>query len=273
MQAYNYKEKVNALVATHVQASKAAASNFDKPSGKGSSSSSSSSSTLAPPKAPTAPRLIVNLSHLRALDPGLVRAMMTNPMAYIVALEDAVNDLAEAENTKFSRTETPIKVGFEGSFGSFHVSPRGLLSSSLRSLVCVEGIVTKVSVVRPKVVKSVHYCQATGSREEKEYRDSTALTLGLRNLDENGNERGYKMPTTSNYPTKDKENNPMETEYGLCTYEDSQTVTIQEMPERAPMGQLPRSVDLIIDSDLVDKVKPGDRIQAMGVFRALPGEF
>jgi len=63
----------------------------------------------------------------------------------------------------------------------------------------------------------------------------------------------------------------METEFGLCTYQDSQTVTIQEMPERAPMGQLPRSVDLILDADLVDKVKPGDRIQAMGVFRALPG--
>ena len=35
------------------------------------------------------------------------------------------------------------------------------------------------------------------------------------------------------------------------------------------MGQLPRSVDVIVDNDLVDCVKPGDRIQTMGVFRAL----
>ena len=35
------------------------------------------------------------------------------------------------------------------------------------------------------------------------------------------------------------------------------------------MGQLPRSVDVIVDNDLVDTVKPGDRIQTMGVFRAL----
>src|SRR5690606_37134644 len=78
-----------------------------------------------------------------------------------------------------------------------------------------------------------------------------------------------QMPTPSMYPTKDTNGNLLETEFGLCTYKDYQTITIQEMPERARVGQLPRSVELILEHDLVDKVKPGDRVQCMGVYRAL----
>ena len=65
------------------------------------------------------------------------------------------------------------------------------------------------------------------------------------------------VPTVSVYPQTDELGNPLVTEFGLCEYKDSQTITVQEMPERAPPGQLPRSVDVILDNDLVDVCKVG----------------
>ena len=79
------------------------------------------------------------------------------------------------------------------------------------------------------------------------------------------------------FPTKDEKENPLTTEYGYCIYKDSQTINIQELPENAPAGQLPRSVTVVLENDLVDKCKPGDRVQISGVFRVihrgLTGDF
>ena len=113
--------------------------------------------------------------------------------------------------------------------------------------------------MQPKIVRSVHYCEAHDKWLSRVYRDNTAIDLGV---------VGHE--TSSAYPTRDPETDaPLDTEFGLCTYKDHQALVIQEIPERAPLGQLPRSVELVLDYDLVDKVKPGDRVQCMGVYRAM----
>ncbi|XP_027896920.1 DNA replication licensing factor MCM3 [Xiphophorus couchianus] len=202
-------------------------------------------------------RLIVNINDLRRRNETRAAKLMSNAFEELLAFQRALKDLVASVDGTYAKQHEEFFIGLQGSFGSKHVSPRTLTSRLLGSMVCVEGIITKCSLVRPKVVRSVHYCPATKKTMERKYTDMTSLDA---------------FPSSAIYPTKDEENNPLETEFGLSIYKDHQTITVQEMPEKAPAGQLPRSVDIILDNDLVDVVKPGDRVQVIGTYRCLPGK-
>uniref|UniRef100_A0A671PSV3 DNA replication licensing factor MCM3 n=1 Tax=Sinocyclocheilus anshuiensis TaxID=1608454 RepID=A0A671PSV3_9TELE len=202
-------------------------------------------------------RLTVNLNDLRRRNEKRAAKLLNNAFEELLAFQHALKDLVASIDATYAKQHEEFFIGLEGSFGSKHVSPRTLTSRLLGSMVCLDGIVTKCSLVRPKVVRSVHYCPATKKTMERKYTDMTSLDA---------------FPSSAIYPTMDEENNPLETEFGLSIYKDHQTITVQEMPEKAPAGQLPRSVDIILDNDLVDAVKPGDRTQVIGTYRCLPGK-
>jgi DNA replication licensing factor MCM3 len=73
----------------------------------------------------------------------------------------------------------------------------------------------------------------------------------------------------NSFPTTDMNGNPLQTEFGLCQYKSVQFITLQEIPERAPTGQLPRSIDVVLEGDLVDTIKPGDRVETVGIFKTI----
>ncbi|KAK1929617.1 DNA replication licensing factor MCM3 [Phytophthora citrophthora] len=218
-------------------------------------------------------RLVVDLNDLREYDSSftdmavggqdnIVNRLLRNPAEFVPPFEEAVKENVfnldsmygskEAESSK----DMQFHVGFEGDFGHYNVNPRGLLASYLTQMVCVHGIVTKCSAVRPKVVRSVHYCKETNAILSREYRDNTSIT---------------GAPTSSVYPTKDENGNLLETEFGLSQYKDYQMISMQETPETAPLGQLPRSCEVIVENDIVDKCKPGDRVRVVGIYRPLGG--
>ncbi|XXG77306.1 hypothetical protein AAC387_Pa08g1482 [Persea americana] len=202
-------------------------------------------------------RLIIDMSDLRNFSLDLARRLIKNPGEYIQPFSDALTEVTRNVDPKYLKEGEQVLIGFEGPFGFHRVTPRDLLSGFIGTMVCVDGIVTKCSLVRPKVVKSVHYCPTTNNFMSREYRDITS-NMGL--------------PTGSVYPTRDDNGNLLVTEYGLCKYKDHQTISMQEVPENSAPGQLPRTVDVIVEDDLVDSCKPGDRVAIVGTYKALPGK-
>eukprot|EP00808_Paulinella_micropora_P032203 g17396.t1 len=205
-------------------------------------------------------RLMVNLEDLRLYDAETTKKLMKTPMEYFApfcaALKDFIGSLPEEAGEVRKPSSEEYSIGFTGSFGASLLSPRGLEARHLGQLLAVEGIATRCSMVRPKVCRTVHYCETTNAWTENEYHDALSLT-------------GF--PTSSVYPTQDAEGNRLTTEFGLSVYTDTQTLAIQEMPERAPAGLLPRYISVVLQGDLVDSCKPGDRVQVTGIYRAVAG--
>lgn len=205
-------------------------------------------------------RLIVNLDDLRDFDRDSAIGLLKNPVDYLPAFDAALKTVIDHvyESDKQDLKSKTFHVGFSGSFGDHQVSPRSLNASYLGRMISLEGIITRCSLVRPKMLKSIHYCPETGNFHERVYRDATSSNSSA-------------PPTTALLPHTDDDGNALETEFGLSHFQDHQRINIQEMPERAPAGQLPRSTDVILDDDMVDKCKPGDRIQLVGMYRSVGG--
>lgn len=143
-------------------------------------------------------RLVVSVDDIRAHSRELADGILYRPFDYSPAFDQALkNIIATIPNrAPFEQDEDRLYyVAYSGSFGENTCNPRTLGSSLLNRMVCLEGIVTKCSLVRPKVVKSVHWNEKTQKFLYREYRDQTMSANAPASL--------------SVYPQEDGDGNPV----------------------------------------------------------------
>lgn len=56
--------------------------------------------------------------------------------------------------------------------------------------------------------------------------------------------------------------------HNASLFSDKQHVKVQETPESVPEGETPQTIHLCAYEDLVDYVKPGDRVEVIGIYKA-----
>ncbi|KAI4127289.1 MAG: hypothetical protein LQ347_004666 [Umbilicaria vellea] len=203
-------------------------------------------------------RLVVSLDEIRTHNRTLAEGLLQTPFDFSQAFDQALKNVVialpnrpakESSDDAVREILRAARLKFKLILDRCTIAP--ILAASANLLAILEPLARVILIV----VKSVHYNEKKNIFHFREYKDQTMTANGA--------------ASTSVYPQQDEDGNPLITEYGYCTYRDHQTISIQEMPERAPAGQLPRGVDVIMDDDLVDRVKPGDRIQLVGIYRSL----
>lgn len=141
----------------------------------------------------------VSLDEIRAHNRELADGLLNEPYNFVEAFDTALKNVVKTLDRPAHETsdDAVYYCAYIGSFGEFSCNPRSLSSTHLNHMVSLEGIVTKTSLVRPKVVKSVHYSEAADKFHFVQYFDQT-MTMGA--------------ASTSVYPTEDDDKNPVCTE-------------------------------------------------------------
>lgn len=204
-------------------------------------------------------RVPLDLKDLQSAEPGLERKVMQEPVKYLPAYEEGLlSFLSETAPKVVKSLKQTLRLDLQGAFGRNHVTPRGMTAESTGQLMCVEGLVTRCLVTEPKLLYSMHVRKDVDDNyvEQRDHRDTTSLVANVMN--------------SGGMPKQDAEGNDLKMDVAFSMYKDSQHFTIQETPDTAPPGQIPRSIRVICDGDLCDKAKPGDRVQVIGIYRSFP---
>ena len=96
-------------------------------------------------------RLVVSINDLRNQNRERAFALLDKSFEEVSAFQRALKEFVGSIDATYAKETEDFFIGFEGSFGAKHVTPRSLNASNLGNLVCLEGIITKCSLVRPKV--------------------------------------------------------------------------------------------------------------------------
>jgi DNA replication licensing factor MCM5 len=132
---------------------------------------------------------------------------------------------------------------------------RRIESDLVGQMIVVPGIITSASKSQIKASKLSIRCRNCGDTKQIVVKSGLAGAFTPRTCDRAQQE---KCPMDPYFIVPEE-----------CEYKDYQTIKIQEAPELVPTGEMPRSMVVSCERNLVDKVTPGMRVVIVGIFSIL----
>ena len=157
-----------------------------------------------------------DLDAFRNQHPTVTQDIIQNPTKYYRMVRQFLEKtLYNDQRKQYISKIDHFSIHFEGNLGSNFITPRGLSSRMANQLVGIQGIITRMDIVRSQLQKSIHWCEKTKKHEVKEYPDSFAP------------EKEFDADKTRFIKRYDEHNNPLEFEYGLSSFRDVQQAVVQ----------------------------------------------
>jgi len=195
--------------------------------------------------------LTVDFQDLTSFDNVFMAIAAEDPKRFLDMVNSALISVLRIEDPDYvnSLIDTSIiKTRFIGY--PEHVPLRTIRSRHIGKLIHISGIMMRASEVKPLLVKAVFLCRICQAE-----------------IPQDQDEGKYTEPALCPVCTK---KTPMRLVPQKSQFKDWQKVRIQESPEELPPGQMPRSVDVILEGDIVDISRPGDLVKVTGILQTTP---
>ncbi|MHC1635389.1 MAG: minichromosome maintenance protein MCM [Candidatus Methanospirareceae archaeon] len=190
--------------------------------------------------------LFVKFSDIDKFDPNIADMLLENPR---VMIEEATRALRSID--------LPTGVTLDEAHLRIIKLPRKIKIREIRSedigkLVSIEGLVSKATEVRPRIVRAKFECPFCHHTFDVEQDD-----------------RKFKEPVEC-----DRESGGCgrRAQFRLIVeqskFVDAQKIRLQESPEELRGGELPEAIDVNLEDDLSGLVAPGDRVVVTGILRS-----
>ncbi|KAE8259426.1 hypothetical protein A4X13_0g1021 [Tilletia indica] len=206
--------------------------------------------------------LFVDFSHILRYEEILARAISEQYYRFLPYLRRALLDLVATYTQSYlyinanaaSSTSGLVPRDFNVSFYNLGLVQgiRSLRTDRIRRLSCISGTVTRTSEVRPELLYGTFECQEckTVVRDvEQQFKYTEPIMC-----------RGIGCQSRNMWKL-------MVEQSRFC---DWQKVRIQENANEIPTGSMPRSLDVVLRGDIVERAKAGDKCVFTGTFIVVP---
>ena len=182
---------------------------------------------------------------------NLVILIITQFFRFLPYLEKAVKMLFEQLNSTYVK-EHPGYYHISFKNVSEHKKIIQLRSIELGKLISINGTITRSSEVKPELIKGTFICKMCNSavkNVEQQFRYTEPKVCS--NLNCNNHNKWELLEEDS-------------------VFSDWQKLKVQENPNDIPTGSMPRTIDVILRNELVEKAKPGDKCNFIGTLIVVP---
>jgi len=196
--------------------------------------------------------LDVSFSHLQQWSPNLALWITEEPSKILPVLNETLLDEAVRKFETYRLIRETEENQLRVAIHSFPVSEniRELCCKHLNKLVAVNGVVTKRSVVSNQVKRLYLRCAKCNWPsgpfdvcEEKDLKPGSCIEC--------------------------QSKGPWRVDRQKTLYRNHQKITLQESPSSVEPGKMPRSKEVTLTGDMVDTVRPGDKMDLTAIYQCL----